>query len=98
MDSNGDGKLDDRDAVRALALDQDGRNPRFVTPENTRLVDVIYDDSEHLAYLMVLEDSNGDGEFSADEAPRPYLYRFGENRAVPMLTPDTVQRVENALR
>ncbi len=96
-DSNGDGKLDDYDPIRALATDRDGRNPRFITPEGTRLADVHYDGQEDLAYLMVSEDADGDGEFSTEEAPRPYLYRFGENRAVPMLMADTVERIESAL-
>ena len=97
-DSNGDNKLDDLDAMRALAVDSDGRNPRYVTPANTRLVDVQYDDVEDAAYLMVSEDVDGDGKFSSKEAPRPYLYRFGENRAEPLLEADTVERIESALR
>ena len=36
-DSNGDGGLDDRDAMRALYTDGAGGSPRYVTPAGTQL-------------------------------------------------------------
>ncbi len=96
-DSNGDGVLDDEDEIRALAVDDDGRNPRFVTPAGTRMTSVHYEEASGLAYLMVSTDEDGDGEFSEKETPRPYLYRFGENQAEPLLRAETVEAIQGAM-
>lgn len=96
-DTNGDQRLDDLDEVRALATDGNGRNPRFVTPEGTQLVDVQFDDELNVAILMVRVDLNGDDEFSEDEPPRPFVYELGGDQAKPLLEPSTLSVIEGAL-
>lgn len=96
-DTNGDQKLDDLDGVRALVTDGEGRNPRFVTPPGTQLVNVHFDGQFDVAILMVRVDLDGDRKFSGDEPPRPFLYRFGEDRAEPLLTETTLDVIEGAL-
>ena len=96
-DTNGDQRLDDKDDVRALVADPDGRNPRFVTPEGTQLVDVQFDGEFEVAIFMLRVDLNDDGEFSTDEPPRPFLYRLGEDRASPLLEKATLDLIEGAL-
>ncbi|QDV09849.1 hypothetical protein Poly30_54090 [Planctomycetes bacterium Poly30] len=96
-DTNGDQKLNDLDGVRALVTDGDGRNPRLVTPPGTQLVSVQFDPTFDVAILMARVDLNGDGKFTDSEPPRPFLYRFGEDRAEPLLTEATLDVIEGAL-
>lgn len=87
-DSNGDGVLDDRDAMRALYTDGAGSSPRYVTPAGTQLRSVSFDPEKQTAVLMVAHDDDGDGTFEDAEAPAPYLLRLtGDQPAEPMVRP-----------
>lgn len=72
-DTNGDGRLDNRDASRALMTDGDGRNPRYVTPTDLQLSDVLFDNMfnghGNIAVLLLREDADGDGGFRESEIP-----------------------------
>ena len=96
-DTNGDGKLDDRDAARALQVDADGRDPRFVTPAGTQLREVLFDSELDVAILMLASDDDGDGVFSADEAVDPYLLELDGGGLRPLISPEALQAVEATL-
>jgi hypothetical protein len=97
-DSNGDGKLDSLDASRALVVETDERRARFVSPEGTQLRDVLYDPALDVAILMLASDSDGDGRFTALEAPEPFVLDLETGAPLRRLIDDeTAQRVEAAL-
>lgn len=97
-DSNGDGVLDDRDAARVVMTDPDGRNPRFVTPVGTQISNVIYDIEMPFAVLMVRRDRNGDGKFTEDEAPEPFLLALDDGTvAMPLVQESTREAIDSVL-
>ena len=95
-DTNGDGYLNDLDAIRALMTDRDGRNPRFVTPPSTRLFEVVFDPVEDVAILMIATDTDGDGEFSPTEAPEPFTLDLKSASEVERLIAPETRRAINA--
>ena len=76
--------LEERDGVRSLATNGDRGTPRWVTPAGAQLVDVPFD-------------LNGGRSFSDSEPPRPFLYRFGEDQAEPLLKESTLGIILGAL-
>lgn len=73
VDSNGDGRLNDRDASTAVMTKGDGREARAVTPAGTQLSSVGFlADENALAFALRL-DEDGDGVFEESDPVRLYL-------------------------
>ncbi len=98
-DSNKDGLLNDLDAAVAILADGDGRNPRTVTPPGAQVWGFSYDDEDSRLYLLVVADTNADGEYTNEDAPLPYVLdiRTGD-AAAPALSADLRQRAEALLK
>ncbi|MEM9801790.1 MAG: hypothetical protein AAGA20_15805 [Planctomycetota bacterium] len=97
-DTNGDGMLDDRDAVRALATDGDGRAPRYISPAGTQLRSLVFDDDRDLVVLMIASDLDGDGKFRAEETAEPYAFDLTSGGdAIPLIRPSTRAVLDAAL-
>lgn len=101
-DTNDDGKLDDRDASRLLLTDNDGRNPRYVTPPDTQLSDVLFDHpfetGQNTALVLLREDRDGDAKYEEWEAPVHYLLSLdGEGPATRLVRPETQAALDGLL-
>ena len=97
-DTNGDGKLNSLDAVRALRTDPDGRNPRLISPAGTQLHDVLFDPVADVAVLMIATDTDRDGKFSVKERVEPFLLELGSDQPLRrLISPETKAAVEAAL-
>lgn len=98
-DSNSDGALDDRDATVAVVADGDGRRPRAVTPARAQVWSSAYDARLGLIYLYVVADTNGDGQYTPDDSPMPYvLDPRGDGPAQPLVSSESRARVERLLK
>lgn len=73
VDSNGDGRLDDRDASTAVMTAGDGRGARPVTPPGTQLSSIGYLAGENALAFSLRLDEDGDGEFEESDPVRLYL-------------------------
>lgn len=95
-DTNGDGTLDDRDGMRAIVTDPDGRSPRDVTPPATKLASVRIDGDT--IFLNVRHDDDGDGDFEDREWSEPYVLGVGEEGpARPLVGRDVRARMLSTL-
>lgn len=98
-DSNADGSLDDRDASVAIVADGDGRRPRPVTPPRAQVWSSAFDPRLGLIYLYVVSDTNGDGQYTPDDSPMPYvLDPRGDVPANPLISGESRDRVEGLLK
>lgn len=98
-DTSGEGLLDDRDASVAVVTAGDGRSPRIVTPAAAQVWSTAYDARTGRVYLYVVADSDGDGKFTPNDAPVPYVYDpSGDGRAVPLISGEVAGRVERLLK
>jgi len=97
-DSNRDGVLDDRDASVAIVTDGDGRNPRRVTPGDAQVWSHAHDEESARLYFLVVTDTNGDGKYTTDDAPVPFVLELGAREAaLPLVTEATRSRAESLL-
>ena len=94
-DTNDDGILNDLDATRALYCEPDGRNPRFISPEGTQLRGIVPIQQGRF-FLMLARDADGDGVFSDQEPPEPYLPGL-EGEARRLIDPEVRERIEALL-
>ena len=102
-DTNGDGVIDTDDAVIAYVSDVDGKNPHAVTPQGSKLTHLKYLPDYKLIYLVVIEDTTGDGRFTTHDKRRLLQYRVGSGRtspgrAQPVLKNGEVSNVRRILR
>lgn len=96
-DSNGDGKLDDRDATVAIVTDADGRNPRVITPPGTQVWNVTYDHPGRRLFMYVVEDSSGNGRFGPEDLAVPYTYPLGQAMAEPIVSHAAIEQARQFL-
>ena len=97
-DTNGDGLLDDRDALGLLQTDGDGSNPRPATPAGTKVASVSFDEDTRTILVMLQSDEDGDGEFDEDEWPRPYVLGIGsKGLAEALVAPESRAAIDGAL-
>jgi hypothetical protein len=98
-DTNKDGSLDDRDASVAVVAEGDGRRPRIVTPARAQVWSTSYDGRLGVIYLYVVEDTDGDGQYTPMDAPMPYVFDpHGNGPAVRLVSEDAAVRVERLLK
>ncbi len=82
VDSNGDGRLDDRDASTAVMTGGDGRQARKVTPAGTQLSSIGYLADENTLAFSLRLDEDGDGDFDESDPVRLYVLSLDGEAAV----------------
>lgn len=63
-DTNGDGIINERDAVIVYLSDLAGKNLQQITPKNTQLIDWEIDENSDMIFLRIRKDSDNDGQFT----------------------------------
>ncbi len=98
-DTNQDGLLDDLDAAVAIVAGGDGRDPRTVTPPEAQVWGISYDHEDSRLYLQVVADTNGDGEYTSEDEPMPFVLDVRKREAAaPVVSEDMLRRVEALLK
>lgn len=98
-DTDRNGLIDDRDSAHIIMTDGEGQSPRVVTPEDAQVWGMAYNESERRAYLLVVHDADGDGEFTTLDPPQPYVLSIdGAGRAVPLVSDDSRRRISELMR
>jgi hypothetical protein len=97
-DTNRDGQLNDLDEREVIVCDQDGRNPRVVTPQGTQCWDLRYD-GRGTIYMLLVSDTDGDGRFTDADESTPYFYnaKTTPNGAQPVISAGIAQRADALL-
>jgi hypothetical protein len=98
-DTNGDGLLNDLDATVAIVAAGDGRDPRVVTPPDAQVWNYSYDHKDSRLYLLVVADTNADGEFDAEDEPEPLVLDVRTRAAAaPAVGEELRRRAQELLR
>jgi hypothetical protein len=96
-DTNGDGYINSSDAVVLYGADASGTTLTRLTPEGTQLSHIVAD-GDHTLYVRVLQDSNGDHNFTGEDQAlilRVDLAHMGEGK--PVLNEEIQKRAESIL-
>lgn len=66
-DTNGDGVINQKDALSAYLVDLDGKNLTQVTPSETNMRSWRYDRDSRRLFIEIIEDTNGDKKFTKED-------------------------------
>lgn len=95
-DTNGDGDLDDEDAMGLVVMEPGGG--RLVTGPGQDLVTLIFDEASDHALAYLVTDENGNGKFDLMEGPVPYVVDFsGPVTVAPMVHEESRRAIDGAL-
>lgn len=98
-DSDGDGQLTNRDANVLIAGDPDAAGLHPITPAGTQVNSMLYNASLNRVLIMVTQDTNADGLFTAADSAAPYVYVPGERgMAKQMVDPRLTDQAERLLK
>ena len=95
-DTNGDGVLDDEDAIALIFMD--GEEARIVTAPNTDLLSLTFDPDHDRVLLYLVEDENLNGTFDINEGPMPFVLDLsGDGPAEPLIEEQSMDVIDRAL-
>jgi hypothetical protein len=66
-DTNGDGKLNDADAIIGYLSNLGGKSLQAITPPDTQLISWVFDEKSGGIFLTIRKDSDGDRKFTAKD-------------------------------
>ncbi|AFY36092.1 hypothetical protein [Calothrix sp. PCC 7507] len=64
QDTNGDKKLNERDAIIGYLSDLSGKNLQQITPNNTQIINWVVVSSQNAIFLKIIKDSDNDKKFT----------------------------------
>jgi len=66
-DTNGDGTINNKDALAGYLVGLDGKGLTQITPSDTNMVSWRYDQDSKKLFVKVVEDTNGDKKFTEED-------------------------------
>lgn len=96
-DTNGDGLINEKDAIVGHMSDLSGRNLQQVTPENTQLIDLRVDKNIDAIFLRIKKDSNNDKRFSDEDDISVFRINLSNPSAGMEIISDQISKKVNSI-